>query len=184
MNKKIMLFSLLILLVLSGCTPEGAKCVKKHPLQYCIEWDYGEAITEKGDWKDKRIDDLNLEINTHILEEYNWVCVEWANKTEINTEWLDNCCVDLDMDLTDENREQQFEGNIGEANVNFSFRKEGNNTAYFGGHMCFDVNQTKDWDFSQIQIGNNQVNLSICESIPQMIETNESICILQRRRGW
>ena len=136
------------------------------------------------DWRDKQIDDLYLEINKHILDNYNWICVEWVNQTEVNPEWIESCCVDLDMDLTDKNREQQIQGKVGQDNVTYSFRKEGNNTAYFGSKICFDVNETKEWDFSQIQIGNNQVNLSRCESIPQMIKTNESVCVLHRRRGW
>ena len=125
-----------------------------------------------------------LVINKYVLDDYNWICVEWKNKIEVNPEWIENCCVGLDMSLSDKNREKQIEGKMGEDNVTYSFKKEGNNSAYFGGKMCFDVNETREWDFSKIQIGNNTVDLSKCNSIPQMIETNESVCVLQRRRGW
>lgn len=158
--KKIILVGLCILVIIVGCT------------------------NQQKDWRDKRIDDLYLEVNKHILEDYNWICVEWDNTTEINPEWLDNCCVNLDMNLTDENREQKIEGKMGEDNVTYEFRKEGNNTVYFGGKICFDVNENKNWDFSQLQIGNNQVNLSKCESTRKTIELNESICILKKRKGW
>jgi len=136
------------------------------------------------EWRDEKIDDLYLEINKYVIEEYNWYCVEYANKTKINPEWLETCCSDLGANLTDENREMEVEGKLEGNDVKYTFRKEGNNSAYLGGHMCFDVNRTGNNTLSEMQIGKQLINLSKCKLTPQMIETNESICIQQRRKGW
>ena len=102
---------------------------------------------EKIDWKDKRIDDLNLEIN-------QWYCFEWANKTEINPAWIDNCCIDTDVSLTDDESEYHSSGKIDKVEIGFKLSKT------------------------------HKIDIELCHITPREIPTNESICIVQKRRGW
>jgi len=136
------------------------------------------------DWWKEQMDECNLRANENLLNEYNWVCVEWANTTIPNPAWLDNCCSEIGVNLTDQNSEYHMTGSIAEVETGFRLSKVKNDTYYTAGLLCFDVNGATGWDFSNITIGDKTIDLSICESIPQMIETNESICVLQRRREW
>lgn len=112
----------------------------------------------------------------------DWECVKWINKTVINSKYIENCCVDLDMALTDDNKEKQLNGSVDDINLTYSFSVEGDNLAYFGGVMCFEFNET-DSAYNGLQIGDYKVDVNKCNSTPKMIETDEMICVMQKRKG-
>lgn len=135
-------------------------------------------------WKDKQIDDLNSRIYNLIIETHNWYCVEWANTTEINPEWVDHCCVVSSMTLTDSNPQEDMDGKLDKENIGISISKEGNNTAISLTKICFEpINDgMANTTINELSVAGNSVNMTLCYSIPKMIETNQSECVTQKRK--
>jgi len=109
------------------------------------------------------------------LEE-NWQCIEWTNKTELNPEYFENCCIDINVSLTDEESEYHSSGKIDDVEIGFKLSKSGNNTAYYSNGICFEGNE----DFENIQVGNQFVNLTKCKQTKKYLVTNETICIVKK----
>ncbi len=105
-----------------------------------------------------------------------WRCIEWANKTQINPVWLNNCCIDADISLTDKESEYYSSGKIDDVEIGFKLSKPSNNTAYYSNEICFEGNE----EFESIQIGNQTINLTKCRQTEKYLITNETICIIKK----
>ena len=108
--------------------------------------------------------------------EGSWQCIEWANKTQINPKWIENCCINTNISLTDEESEYHSSGKIDDVEIGFKLSKPSNNTAYYSNEICFEGNE----EFESIQIGNQTINLTKCRQTEKYLITNETICIIKK----
>lgn len=89
-----------------------------------------------------------------------WDCVEWENKTEIDTTYVDDCCI----------------SNIRNASY-IKIEQTNEDMIYMGSTMCI----TGSSEIESYTIGNITINLNNCENRTLYIETNETWCVTKER---
>ena len=119
-------------------------------------------------------------IINNLIDQSQWQCVEYANKTEINPEWLENCCVMLGSDLTDENPSYASTIKFGNYEYNVKFSKNTSNVYIQNQRICFEANQ----EIESMQYEGEIINMTLCSQTPEVIPTNETICIQKRLKGY
>ncbi len=133
---------------------------------------------EKKDFWFEEYNELSGDRDRRMLDDLNWRCIEWANKTTVNPEYFENCCINLDVDLIGGMTTNYNMTVDEETKLNVKFTNEQSNTLYKGGGICFDGND----DFKSVNIGKQTVSMAKCLPTPRMIDTNETICITKTRR--
>lgn len=109
----------------------------------------------------------------HIENKYYWECVEYANKTIVNDEWFDNCCIKLYEYIADNPKEYSMDIDTKKFGI---IAKAENNTTYKSGGFCFDI----PTEHEKIEMYNQTINVTKCKETPRTITTNETICVTKR----
>ncbi len=126
-------------------------------------------------------EECNHKLDERRLETLNWKCTEYKNKTTINVVFLETCCIGMDLSLVGIEEKSfgldiSFNNNsINETTTNVTVSLANEFTEYGGAGICFDVDD--EYAYESISIGNKSVNMTQCAKIPQLIETNETICV-------
>lgn len=162
--KKIILIigiAVIMIIVISGCNKKS-------------------FVEETRDFWFEQAETCERRIDVKMLENLNWYCTEYANRTTINPEWLENCCMDINAHI-EGGEEAEYELVINEfEKVDLKLSNKQNNTLYSAGNICFEGNE----DFDIIGIDGQTVDMKICISTPKIIETNETICVAKRLRNY
>lgn len=116
----------------------------------------GCANQEEDNFWYEQYKEMETKYHQNTLEGLNWNCIGWANKTILNSEWFDNCCIGINKNLTSKDKQKM----------------------YSAGGICFDGSEA----YASVSIGNQTINMSLCYDTPKMIETNETICVLKERQ--
>ena len=109
----------------------------------------------------------------------DYECIQWTNKTKINPEYLDNCCVKNSVSLEPAESDNTALS-VGNSSFNVKITNSGDGY-YQAGLMCIGANSSV---WTSIAIGNNSINVSKCENTPKEVSTGERICAVKKLIGW
>lgn len=152
--------SLVILVLISGCNSEIP-----NPKIHDWSWEY-EILSEQ--------------FSKRLVEDLDWECIEYANRTTINPEWFDNCCIDINLNLMGgENKEYKIIMNNG---TEMTMKITNNEDETYVPSHKFCIEGSEYWE--RMLIGNQTVDMAKCLITPKIIDTNETICIAKRLRGY
>jgi len=159
--------ALLSIIVLGGCRKTSTDIVGTiDPCYQAVEI-----------WQQMAIDCI------HAKDDDEWYCVEWRNKTTINPLWLDNCCVDLGLNLDESSPSKTFPMNVdNETELELKVTLINATDRAYSGLSCFDFDEVKERAYKSLSVGSEEVNISKCQQTPKYIETNKSECVTMKRK--
>ena len=117
-------------------------------------------------------------------EQSNWDCLEYKNRTTINPEWVENCCVTESLTMT-EASPREVVGEWGSSIVNISVLVNREDTARFDSGICFDPTWVDTgWEGATFTLNGKGIDADKCKATPQHIPTTEQFCVLKRLNGY